>query len=188
MSPRRSAPVPIGNLDLVEISAWSRLPASALPRISSDASFGVAVGRIEQVHARFEADVDHAPSPRRPRSSPKPLKNSLAPPNVAAPKLSAETLRPEPPSSRYSIFHGCHETRLDASVRLLQRTPNKQEEQAAPSEALLSVGDSAMSGLSGRRNRLRRTLGCIEPEPGSPPSGLTVPSRRRCLSREVAFD
>src|ERR1700758_3997160 len=35
--------------------------------------------------------------------SPQALKNSFPPPNVAVPRLSAETLRPEPPSRRYSM-------------------------------------------------------------------------------------
>src|SRR5205823_3814583 len=68
------------------------------------AAVGVAVGGVEEIDA-----ASRQMSIRRAASatsvSPHALKNSLEPPNVAAPKLRAETLRPEPPRSRYSMAH-----------------------------------------------------------------------------------
>src|SRR6266567_7940126 len=52
--------------------------------------------------------------------SPHALKNSLAPPKVAAPKLRAETLRPEPPSSLYSMAFGCGTGDQDAGLESVE--------------------------------------------------------------------
>src|ERR1700684_1566998 len=51
--------------------------------------------------------------------SPQARKNSLPPPNVPAPKLRAETFKPECPSCRYSIYRlstlflpGCYDSNM----------------------------------------------------------------------------
>src|SRR5579862_6284559 len=53
---------------------------------------------------------------------PQALKNSLVPPNVAVPKLSAETLRPEPPRMRYSIadFDGTRGAEMQKKAALAE--------------------------------------------------------------------
>ena len=53
-------PSPMGKVALVEMRTRSRLPAMALPRISSEMPCGIDVGGVEDIDAGVEADVDEA--------------------------------------------------------------------------------------------------------------------------------
>src|SRR5690349_36693 len=96
-------PLPMGNVPFVEMSTLSRLPFTALPKISS-------ASPSEYVSAqsnKFTPASRHSPTSRAASSVwvlPHVLKNSLPPPKVAVPYVSTGTFSPAPPSCLYSIF------------------------------------------------------------------------------------
>src|SRR3569623_3216002 len=87
---------------LVDTSIFSRRPATALPRISSESprEYTSAVAKKVMPTSRHMSTMRLAWATS---VLPHLLKNSPLPPKVPVPKLSTGTLRPERPSCRYSI-------------------------------------------------------------------------------------